>query len=171
MHTVSLFRHRPELSRVNREQGLTMFEILITIVVVSIGLLGLAGLQFTGLRAANSAQQHSQAILLAQDIKERIRANPGAALSPNFAYNNVSLNSSSSPSPVNCVANLCTPAQMAGYDVYQWYGLIVPAAGNKPLLPNASIDISGNDGVNFQVRIQWGDPDGPQSLSESFTTS
>jgi type IV pilus assembly protein PilV len=150
------------------ERGLSMFEILITILVVSIGLLGLAGLQFAGLRAANSAQEHTLASLLAQDIEERIRANTAAAETPNFAYNNVALDSTSSPGTVDCLAAACSEMQMANFDIYQWYRFIVPTAGNKPLLPNAAISITSNDGNVFQIAIQWGDPSGPQTLNVTF---
>jgi type IV pilus assembly protein PilV len=153
------------------ERGLSLFEILITVVVVSIGLLGLAGLQFAGLRASNNAQDHTTATLLAQDIEARIRANPVAAQPPNLAYNSISLDSSSSPGIVDCLAASCTPSVMANFDIYQWYRFIVPAGADKPLLPNASVDINSNDGINFQITIQWGDPSGPQALNANFTTS
>ena len=151
------------------ERGLSMFEILITILVVSIGLLGLAGLQFTGLRAANNAQEHTLATLLAQDIEERIRTNTAAAAAS--AYNNVTLDSTSSPAVVDCVTANCTDTQMANFDIYQWYRLIVPTAGDKPRLPNASISITSNNGDDFQIAIQWGDPSGPQTLNATFTLS
>ena len=151
------------------ERGLSMFEILITILVVSIGLLGLAGLQFAGLRAANSAQEHTLATLLAQDIEERIRANTAAAVAS--AYNNVTLDSTSSPAAVDCVTANCTDTQMANFDIYQWYRLIVPTAGDKTRLPDAAIIITSNDGTTFQINIQWGDPSGPQTLNATFTLS
>jgi len=153
------------------ERGLSMIEILITILVVSIGLLGLAGLQFAGLHAANSAQEHTLATLLAQDIEERIRANTKAATGPTFAYNNVALDSTSSPAAGDCVTATCTDTQMANFDIYQWYRLIVPTAGVKPLLPNAAINITSNDGTTFQITIQWGDPSGPQTLNATFNRS
>jgi type IV pilus assembly protein PilV len=56
--------------------GFTLIEVLVTIVVVSIGLLGLAGLQINGLRANVSSEARSKATLLANDIIERMRANP-----------------------------------------------------------------------------------------------
>ena len=147
-----------------------MFEILITILVVSVGLLGLAGLQFTGLRAANSAQEHTLATLLAQDIEERIRANAEAAHAPNSAYNNVTLDASSSPAAVDCLSVTCSGMEMANFDIYQWYRLIVPATGEKTLLPNAAISINSSNGMDFQIAIQWGDPSGPQTLNATFTT-
>lgn len=60
--------------------GLTLVEVLVALLVLSIGLLGLAGLQMTVLRSNHSAYQRSQATLLAQDITERLQANRAAAL-------------------------------------------------------------------------------------------
>lgn len=59
--------------------GFTLIEILVTVVVLSIGLLGLAGLQATALRFNSTAYQRSQATILAYDIAEQMRANAKAA--------------------------------------------------------------------------------------------
>lgn len=50
-----------------------MLEVLISIVIVAIGLLGLAGLQARAINAEFESYQRSQAILLANDMVERIR--------------------------------------------------------------------------------------------------
>ena len=57
------------------QKGFTLVEILITIIVLSIGLLGLAGLQISGLRANMSSEARSKATVLANDIAERMRTN------------------------------------------------------------------------------------------------
>ena len=57
--------------------GFTLLEVLIALVVLSIGLLGIAALQGVGLRTSHSAYLTSQASLLAYDMADRIRANPG----------------------------------------------------------------------------------------------
>jgi len=59
-----------------RNSGFTLIEVLITILVVSIGLLGLAGLQINGLRANMGSETRSIATHLANDIAERMHANP-----------------------------------------------------------------------------------------------
>lgn len=56
--------------------GFTLLEVLIALVILSIGLLGIAGLQGVGLRSSQGAYLTSQASLLAYDIADRIRANP-----------------------------------------------------------------------------------------------
>lgn len=67
-----------------RMRGMTLIEVLVAVLVLSIGLLGLAGLQVTVLRSNHSAYLRSQATLLAQDITERLLANRAAALAGEY---------------------------------------------------------------------------------------
>ncbi|MCC5862002.1 MAG: type IV pilus modification protein PilV [Gammaproteobacteria bacterium] len=62
-----------------RQRGLTMLEVLIALVILSIGLLGLAGLQTVSMQFNQAAVVRSQASQLAYDITERMRANRAAA--------------------------------------------------------------------------------------------
>ena len=55
--------------------GFTLIEILITLLILSIGLLGLAGLQTKGLQYDQVAFMRSQAAIMADDIADRMRAN------------------------------------------------------------------------------------------------
>jgi type IV pilus assembly protein PilV len=74
MVNIMTFDQSPQLQR-----GALMLEVLVTLVVLAIGLLGLAGLQ-TRLQAAEmESYQRSQAILLLNDMANRIQTNPGAA--------------------------------------------------------------------------------------------
>ena len=66
---MKLLQHR-KLSR-----GITLIEVLVTVVVLAFGLLGLAGLQANSLRNNHSAYLRSQATYLATDIIDRMRAN------------------------------------------------------------------------------------------------
>lgn len=59
----------------NTQRGVTLLEVLISIVVLSIGLLGYAGLQTTSLKNNTSAFQRSQATMLTHDVLDRMRAN------------------------------------------------------------------------------------------------
>lgn len=60
-------------------QGFTLIEVLITIIIVSIALLGLAGLQMTSLNNQLESYQRAQAMLLLEDMANRIRANSAEA--------------------------------------------------------------------------------------------
>lgn len=67
--------------------GFTLLEVLFAILVLAIGLLGLAGLQVTGLRNNHSAFHRSQATLLAYDILDVLRANRQAARNGDYNIN------------------------------------------------------------------------------------
>jgi type IV pilus assembly protein PilV len=67
-------------SFIRRARGFTFVEALVALLVLSIGLLGVAALQLTSLRSNHSSSLRSQATLLAYDIVDRMRANRTAAL-------------------------------------------------------------------------------------------
>lgn len=115
--------------------GFTLIEILITVIVLSIGLLGLAGLQISGLRANMSSETRSKATVLANDIAERMRTNPLGVHNDDEAvdnqYANIStadLNCNNLPDPfcsnyndgATSLADDCTPAEMAAFDAWVW---------------------------------------------------
>lgn len=60
-------------------QGLSLIEVLVAIVVISLGLLGAAGMQASGLRTSNGAMYRVKAAQLANDMADRMRANLGDA--------------------------------------------------------------------------------------------
>ena len=60
-----------------RQYGFTLLEVLIALLILSIGLLGLAALQTTGLRSNQMASMRTLATEAAYDITDRMRANPG----------------------------------------------------------------------------------------------
>lgn len=68
----------------HKASGFTLIEVLIAVLVLAIGLLGLAGLQAASLRQSNSAYMRSQASILASDMLDRIRANRASALNNNY---------------------------------------------------------------------------------------
>jgi type IV pilus assembly protein PilV len=72
--------HRQTARDITQSRGFTLLEVLLALLVLSIGLLGLAALQTAGLRAGRVASMHTLASRLAYDITERMRVNaPGVA--------------------------------------------------------------------------------------------
>jgi type IV pilus assembly protein PilV len=108
---------RATISSVSRKHhGFSLVEVLVALFVLSIGLLGLAALQTTGLRLNHQSYQRTQATLEAYDIIDRIRANPAGMTAG--VYDNIDL--SPNPSAVDCMAAGCDTTQMADYDIGQW---------------------------------------------------
>lgn len=129
--------------------GFTLVEVMVTVVVVSIGLLGLAGLQISGLRANMSSEARSKATLMANDIIERMRANPVGVHNEDIPaednqYINIDTGITVAAANARCAAlpvtfcsntrgnNLaqdCSAVQMAVFDAWVW-GCGMPVVGN-----------------------------------------
>ncbi|NND66981.1 MAG: type IV pilus modification protein PilV [Halioglobus sp.] len=75
----------PRAAMRHKEQGITMIEVLITIVVVAIGLMGMAVMQMTSMNNQLEAYQRSQALFLIEDMANRIRGNAAAARTGDYA--------------------------------------------------------------------------------------
>ncbi|MEW5248928.1 type IV pilus modification protein PilV [Microbulbifer discodermiae] len=100
-----------------RQTGATMIEILITILVLAIGLLGLSATQVMSLKNGNNAHHRYLAALAAQEMAERMRANPdGLELG---SYDGQTVDGSETGS--NCSETLsCSAANLATLDLYDW---------------------------------------------------
>lgn len=145
------------VTRPHTQQGFSLFEVLITVVVVGIGLLGLAGLQLAGLRATNNAQDATYATQLAQDVAERIRANRAAALKGK--YSGLTLRSNTPFTTPSCGAPTtgpCPSSAMSNYDIYQLVQRLGANDGNPPILTNGTISIISNNNAIFTINVFWG---------------
>jgi len=102
-----------------QQRGVTLIEVLIALLVVSVGLLSSASLQLLSKRSNYDAAQRTTAAHLAQDLLERMRSNPDALIDYMNAAG-LGSNPAASP-PVNCNGSInCTPSELAAYDLWQW---------------------------------------------------
>jgi len=131
------------------QRGFTLIEILVTVIVLAIGLLGLAGLQATTLRFNSSAYSRSQATNLAYDIADRMRSNVRAAR--NGAYD---IAIGANPSG----------ATLAAQDLREWRIALTNA------LPVGTGGIARNGNV-FTITIQWDDSRGQDPTPQTFQTA
>ena len=120
--------------------GFTLLEVLVALFVLSIGLLGMAALQSVGLRSSHGAYLASQAAVLAYDMADRIRANPGNA----GAY----------VGDADCAA---VNAPLAAADVADWGCLVAD------LLPSGvgRVESPPGDDDTFTVIVEWEDLQNP----------
>lgn len=111
------------------QRGLTMIEVLVALVILSVGVLGVAGLQGIAKRANHQALQRTLATHLADEIIERIRANPSSAASyhTGTAAPLGGGTITAEPTP-DCRDNTCLPAQLATHDLWLWEQAIDGAA-------------------------------------------
>ncbi len=125
-------------------KGFALFEVLIAVVVLSVGLLGLAGLQVTGQRNNHSAYLRSQSVFLAYDMVDRMRANMQGVTAG--AYNNIS----GIPADPGCISAGCNSVQMAQYDAYQWNTLLAQQ------LPSGQGTVTAA-GALYTITVMWDD--------------
>lgn len=147
----------------SRARGLTLIEALITLLVMTVGLLGMAALQMVGIQENGSAFRHSQATWYSYAIADRMRANmsaveSGAYGSPGSPESTSGATDCSSGSSCDCgaVGANCSAAEMADFDIYEWQQLLAPTGGD-PVLANGvgTIEDIGND--RFRIRVLWDD--------------
>jgi len=100
------------------QNGFTLIEVLVAVVVLGIGLTGMAGLQIVSMRSAHQADQRTQATLLAYDILDRMRANVGAAQAGE--YDTGMTDDVSALALCFGTAADCSPAELADHDRRQW---------------------------------------------------
>lgn len=126
-----------------------MLEVLISVIVLSIGLLGIAGLQAVGQRSNHSAYLRSQATSLAYDMIDRMRANQAGVGAG--AYNNLDTTSTTYSNP-GCVTSGCSAAEMAQYDIHDWQMRLA----NQ--LPTGHGTVTGaGAGSVFTITVMWND--------------
>lgn len=128
----------------HHQRGTSLSEVLVTVVILSIGLLGLAGLQLTGLRANGQAESRTAATWHAYDFADRMRANLTGASAGNY---DTVVGNETDP---GCIATGCTAAELAQYDKWAWLQNI----GNDPVLLSGTGRVTEDDGV-FTVTVMW----------------
>lgn len=108
------------------QQGFSMIEAMVSVLVLSGGLLGLAFLQAQGMKFNVDAYQRTQATVFAYDIIDRLRANPTAARAGAYVVpTNAEADAAGKVTPRACDVGdgsvTCTPAELAVFDLAKWY--------------------------------------------------
>jgi type IV pilus assembly protein PilV len=126
-------------------RGFSMVEVLVALVVLAVGMLGIAGLYVTALRASGTAVSRMQAVTLAGDLADRIRANPNAAA----AYEM----DPAAATDQGCVGGtkICTPTQLAETDLYLWHEALAVLPGN----PVGEVSTTDGTPRAYSITIRW----------------
>jgi len=121
---------------------MTLVEAMIALLVISIGLLGIASLQLTAMNQNASSLNHSQAVWYAYNMSDRIRANIDE-----FAnYNGIDTSTGYSQ---DCISNNCSNAQMVTADADDWEQMMTNLPGGVGVIT------SNADGL--LVTVMWDD--------------
>ncbi|HEX6998941.1 MAG TPA: type IV pilus modification protein PilV [Gammaproteobacteria bacterium] len=131
--------------RADPARGFGLVEALVALVVVSVGLIGIAALHAHALGAARTALHRTAAVDLAADLADRMRGNGPAAA----AY-------AGTGADRRCGAGgaSCSPTEMAEHDVLLWRRLV------RSSLPggDAVVDVDGDAPPTVTIRVSWHEP-------------
>lgn len=148
--------------KIREQLGIGMVEVLVALLVMSIGVLGYAGLQLRALSSSEEAFVRSQAMAIAQDAVERIAANRSGV--PTYSDGNNWPAAVQQERPANwtqCIDALCAAGQMAQWDIDQ----LAWMAGD--LLPGGRVDAVACQGsAALCVRVAWND-DAPSDCEDA----
>ncbi len=156
---------KPQSHR-NRQAGFSMLEILISLVIIAIAMLGAAGIQLNVLRLNKGSQTRTQAIFLASDIAERMEANKAGAVAGNYSL--TVTNVTPSASAKLCDQTVCSSSEMAAWDLYEW-GTTV-----STFLPQASWSITTAavaNPITYTIQINWKDRSDVDSVATGTITN
>tara|TARA_A100001037_G_scaffold167013_1_gene150174 strand:+ start:173 stop:607 length:435 start_codon:yes stop_codon:yes gene_type:complete len=123
-----------------KEKGFTLVEVLVALLILAIGILGFAALQVTALRGGTSSHLRSQAVLIAYDVMDRLRANRNAAIAGDYNIadgDGVPVGDGTPP--------------LADDDLADWYGTYLS------LLPDSEAQIICDAEGLCTVTIIWND--------------
>ena len=126
--------------------GFSLIEVLVAVLVVAVGVLGVAGLQLVTLRVSTGSVMRTQANQLAYNIIDRMRANPAA----NYT---IGMGDDAPAIVRDCEALTCNPTQMVAFDTSGWLNDVAA-------LPSGDASIAVAGGI-VTVTLQWDDDNQP----------
>ena len=127
------------------QPGFSLIESLVALVVLSVGMVGIAALQVQGLGAGRTAQLRTLAVNLAADMADRIRANRNGL----SAYTGIGSGSDCDPGSAGGAD--CTPAAVAARDLAEWTQEVATA------LPNGegAVSFDATMPPSFTIQVSW----------------
>lgn len=124
-------------------RGFTLLEVLVALIVISIGLLGIAAMQASAITSTHSSQTESLVSIEARSLADAMQVNtvywrgqgyPSTPFTVSVASGVTTVSDSTLNTAADCKANACTPIQLAAYDVQTWgtqlNALVPGAVGN-----------------------------------------
>lgn len=134
-------------------KGLGMTEVLISMLILSVGMLGMAGLQIRGLQASHDSYYRTQAVTLVQDMADRMRTNLGNIGS--YVMDSTTTDYDR-PACLDDNDNPCAADDMDEVDAYFWLNLAEPSSVPSLLLLGQG-NVTDNGDNTFTITVMWDD--------------
>ena len=137
--------------QIAHSRGFTLVELLISLVVVAIGLLGFASLQMGSMQRLEQAKVSQNASGALRDLVERISSLPAAAKAGEFDFNNLA-NGNAPVASKNCADVACTTKEQADMELRDWFNRIKERAPS----PRFSVDsLPLDNGRHVKISLIW----------------
>lgn len=119
LRTLNARRHEWRITHVGAQHGFSLLEVLVTVVVVSVGLLGILGLQTASIANTRISASRSAATVAADNFVARMRANPEGDYDDIASITNIE-NFTTTDLPDCDDGSPCSVDNITKHDVYQW---------------------------------------------------
>lgn len=151
------------------QSGVTLIEVLVSMLIMALGMVSLAALQTYTLRYQLGSTQRAQLSGLLSDYAERVRANLIQASSDgSYLYAadwEDQIREAPAAATKNCATDSCLATELAQFDMAQWRGAV------RQQLPQGSVAVSGSAATGLVVTFMWSDKDFVDGVAASARTS
>lgn len=147
------------MNNISKQKGVGLIEVLVALLVLAVGILGFVALQYRAVEATSEAINRVQAMNVARDLAERIRANrDGLDDYVTQAANADTLDDVT----VDCIGDVCTVTELADFDVKQ----VKEKASNLGMTVNM-LSCAGNRDERNCIYVAWGDTQADDAIAAS----
>lgn len=130
-----------------KQCGVGLIEVLVTVLILAVGLLGVASLQSLSLKGGTQSFLNTRAQMITDDFIDRMMANSDSAIAGDYA----ATPATAEPSP-NCHDDSCTGAQMAVSDLWQTSSRLT----GETLLPQAVLNVTFDaSSLEYSIALTW----------------
>ena len=136
-----------------KQSGFTLIEVLVSVFVLALGVIGVAGMQLTAMRNSQVSNYQTVAVQLAAELADKMRSNAVEMAKTDdsnafiFTYN--SATDGEPTVGTKCYATTCTAEQMADFDVYEWKQRL------RALLPGGRVAICRDTTPVDSGALKW----------------
>jgi len=157
------------------QNGVGLIEVLIALIVLSVGFLAAATIQISSMRSNQQSRTDAQALVLVGDMMDRMRSNPAGVAAG--LYDNKTTSTLTAPT---CLSTSCTSTQMAAVDLFEWSANFESLRSDTnfvPLMPSAPDGSAATGTISnpvaglYTVSVNWKRMDGATTIDESVSVS
>ena len=165
---------RPLARPSSRQRGVGLIEVLVALIVLSLGLLVAVNMQLQSIRTNQDSYYHSQALMLANEMMDRMIGNPEGVADGDYD----DIETAATARDPGCANTGCDAEDQALLDLFEWSAKLHDLRSESSFIPLLPKSVSGTpasgsvsnpdiDGV-YTVTMSWTRMDGDQEVNETL---